>query len=77
MSTPFKNIFQQLHLIPTIRLLIFNLESQSAELAWKQLGLAGGGTLELEMGNTPNKNLGSQPTYLPPSSLTLNPKNFE
>lgn len=39
--------------------------------------LVNGGTLELQMGNTPNKNLGSDPATFPPSSIAANPKEFE
>jgi len=39
--------------------------------------IAGGGTLELTMGDTPNTALGSQPSSFPPASLQLNPENFE
>jgi len=36
-----------------------------------------GGTLELQMGNTPNKKLGADLKDLPPSSMTLNPQTLE
>ncbi|HTI98112.1 MAG TPA: GH92 family glycosyl hydrolase [Dongiaceae bacterium] len=36
-----------------------------------------GGTLELQMGNTPNKALGSNPADLPPSQLSMDPRDFE
>ena len=36
-----------------------------------------GGTLELQMGNTPNKALGASPADLPPSALSLNPQTLE
>lgn len=36
-----------------------------------------GGTLELQMGDTPNQALGSQPEDFPPSALTLDPRQFE
>ena len=39
--------------------------------------IAGGGTLELTMGDTPNTALGSQPSSFPPASLQLNPEKFE
>ena len=38
--------------------------------------IANGGTLELQMGNTPNKSLGSDPRDLPPSAMALNPASF-
>ncbi len=36
-----------------------------------------GGTLELQMGNTPNKKLGSSPADLPPAAMNLNPTTLE
>jgi predicted alpha-1,2-mannosidase len=36
-----------------------------------------GGTLELQMGDTPNKELGARPEDLPPSAMTLNPQALE
>ncbi len=36
-----------------------------------------GGTLELQMGNTPNKKLGADLKDLPPSAMTLNPQTLE
>jgi predicted alpha-1,2-mannosidase len=36
-----------------------------------------GHTLELQMGDTPNKNLGSNPDDLPPSTLATDPREFE
>jgi predicted alpha-1,2-mannosidase len=39
--------------------------------------IANGGTLELEMGNTPNKQLGASPADFPPSAMNLNPVTFE
>ncbi len=36
-----------------------------------------GGTLELQMGNTPNKALGSNPADFPPATMNLNPMNLE
>ena len=36
-----------------------------------------GGTLELTMGETPNKSLGSQESSLPPSSMAVDPSRFE
>ena len=40
----------------------------------KHTDIINGGTLELQMGNTPNRQLGSQPEDLPPSSLTWDGK---
>ena len=39
--------------------------------------IVNGGTLELEMGNTPNKQLGASPADFPPSAMNLNPVTFE
>jgi predicted alpha-1,2-mannosidase len=39
--------------------------------------IAGGGTLELTMGNKPNTELGSEPSSFPPASLQLDPESFE
>jgi predicted alpha-1,2-mannosidase len=36
-----------------------------------------GGTLELQMGDTPNQALGSKPEDFPPSALTLDPRPLE
>jgi predicted alpha-1,2-mannosidase len=38
--------------------------------------IAKGGTLELTMGNTPNKSLGADPALFPPASMNLNPAAF-
>ena len=39
--------------------------------------IVNGGTLELEMGNIPNKQLGASPADFPPSAMNLNPVTFE
>jgi predicted alpha-1,2-mannosidase len=39
--------------------------------------IANGGALELQMGNTPNKQLGADPATFPPSSIDLDPKTLE
>jgi putative alpha-1,2-mannosidase len=36
-----------------------------------------GGTLELEMGSTPNKKLGTSPADFPPSAMNLNPMTLQ
>jgi len=43
----------------------------------KHADLVSGGILQLQMGDTPNKKLGSNPDELPPSSLELNSKELE
>ena len=35
--------------------------------------IVNGGTIELQMGNTPNRKLGADPATFPPSALTFNP----
>jgi predicted alpha-1,2-mannosidase len=39
--------------------------------------IVNGGRLELEMGDTPNKDLGSNPTNFPPSAMAIDPEAFE
>jgi predicted alpha-1,2-mannosidase len=39
--------------------------------------LISGGTLELQMGNVPNKILGADPDTFPPSAMSVNPSMFE
>jgi putative alpha-1,2-mannosidase len=36
-----------------------------------------GGTLELQMGYTPNEKLGSDPASFPPSEMAFRPSDFE
>jgi predicted alpha-1,2-mannosidase len=43
----------------------------------RHANITNGGTLELEMGNTPNKELGVSPADFPPSAMDLNPVTFE
>jgi putative alpha-1,2-mannosidase len=38
--------------------------------------LISGATLELEMGDTPNRRLGTSPESLPPASATINPQSI-
>jgi putative alpha-1,2-mannosidase len=50
------------------------LNGQRLTKVWlKHSDLVNGGTLELEMGDTPNKNLGVAAGDLPPSALDLDP----
>jgi predicted alpha-1,2-mannosidase len=39
--------------------------------------LVNGGELELQMGNTPNKELGADPSTFPPSAMSVNPEKFQ
>ena len=46
------------------------------EVWFRHADLVNGGTLELEMGDTPNRRLGTEPTDLPPSAISMNPADF-
>lgn len=53
------------------------LNGQTIERVWfRHADIVGGGTLELEMGDTPNVLLGSSPSSFPPSSITVHPEDF-
>lgn len=43
---------------------------------FRHADIANGGTLELQMGNTPNRALGVAPESLPPSSAAINPQTL-
>ena len=43
---------------------------------FRHADIAGGGTIELQMGDVPNMTLGSQVSALPPSSINLDPATF-
>jgi predicted alpha-1,2-mannosidase len=43
---------------------------------FRHADVVNGGMLELELGNTPNKNLGAAPADLPPSAMAVNPGEF-
>jgi len=45
-------------------------------LWFRHVDLANGGTLELEMGSTPNKTLGTTPSSFPPSTIAVNPADY-
>lgn len=57
---------------------------QNIELDGKQLNqvwfrhadLVKGGTLKLQMGDTPNTSLGSDPSTFPPSAMSVNPESY-
>jgi predicted alpha-1,2-mannosidase len=54
------------------------LNGQSQSQVWiRHADIIHGGTLELEMGDTPNTQLGSNPTDFPPSTMATDPKAFE
>lgn len=53
------------------------LNGQSQSQVWiKHADVLNGGILELQMGNTPNKVLGTNPADLPPSAMALDPRAF-
>jgi len=59
-------------------ILSIRLNGQPLNQVWvRHADIANGGTLELQMGNTPNKQLGSDPATFPPSSIDLDPKTLE
>ena len=54
------------------------LNGQPQSHVWiKHADVIKGGTLELQMGNTPDKKLGADLKDLPPSAMTLNPQTLE
>lgn len=54
------------------------LNGQPQSRLWiKHANLVNGGTLELQMGDTPNQTLGVDPADLPPSAMTVDPAAFE
>lgn len=55
-----------------------SLNGKPLDRLWlKHSEIAAGGTLTLELSDTPNRQLGSDPSTFPPSALGLNPKDFE
>ena len=46
------------------------------EVWLRHADVVSGGTLELQMGNVPNRHLGVEPTDLPPSAISINPADF-
>ena len=54
------------------------LNGKPLDQVWfRHADISKGGTLELMMGDTPNKTLGTQPSSFPPSSLKLDPHDYE
>ena len=43
---------------------------------FRHADIVNGGTLEIEMGNTPNLTLGADPASFPPDSMAMNPQDF-
>jgi predicted alpha-1,2-mannosidase len=53
------------------------LNGQPWQKVWlNHVDIVNGGTLELQMGNTPNKNLGANPADFPPSTMATDPRDF-
>ncbi|MDB6110073.1 MAG: uncharacterized protein JWR69_1823, partial [Pedosphaera sp.] len=51
------------------------LNGRAQKQVWLGHGdIANGGKLELQMGNTPNKELGADPSAFPPSAMLLAPR---
>ena len=51
------------------------LNGQPHQQVWVNHGdIVNGGTLELKMSDTPNKDLGADPTTFPPSAMLLTPR---
>jgi putative alpha-1,2-mannosidase len=54
------------------------LNGQTRQKVWiTHADVINGGSLKLEMGDTPNTKLGSNPTDFPPSAMATDPKTFE
>jgi predicted alpha-1,2-mannosidase len=54
------------------------LNGQLQSKVWiRHADIVNGGTLELQMGATPNTQLGSNPADFPPSALNLNPQTYK
>lgn len=53
------------------------LNGQPLNQVWfRHADIADGGSLEMTMGNTPNRTLGADVSSFPPSSLTVNPEDY-
>ena len=46
------------------------------QIWFRHADIAKGGTLELQMGNTPNRSLGVGAASLPPASLAIDPSKY-
>ena len=47
------------------------------QIWFRHADIANGGTLDLMMGNTPNKSLGVAPSTFPPSSMQDHPEDYQ
>jgi putative alpha-1,2-mannosidase len=47
-----------------------------SQLWFRHADLVNGATLEIQMGDVPNRRLGADPADLPPSALAINPADF-
>jgi predicted alpha-1,2-mannosidase len=53
------------------------INGQPSRQVWfRHADIVNGGAIELEMGNTPNKDLGADPADFPPSAIALDPASF-
>jgi predicted alpha-1,2-mannosidase len=54
------------------------LNGKPLDKIWfRHADLVNGGTLDLTMGDTPNKELGSNPKFFPPDALNVNPADYQ
>ena len=54
------------------------LNGKPLDKIWfRHTDIVNGGTLELTMGDTPNKELGSNPKLFPPDALNVNPADYQ
>ena len=87
-SPVFDRITIRLHNGKTVRIICRNnskenkyiqnirLNGKNQKQVWfRHCDIANGGTIELEMGNLPNKVLGTEPITFPPSAVTFNPES--
>ena len=55
----------------------FRLNGKVSDRVWfRHADIVNGGTIELEMGNLPNKTLGTNPADFPPSTISFNPASL-
>ena len=55
-----------------------SINGQPGSRVWfRHADIVNGGTIELEMGNTPNRTLGADPADFPPSTMSFDPGTIE
>jgi len=53
------------------------LNGHTIDQVWfRHADISNGGTLELTMGNSPNRSLGADVSSFPPASLAVNPEDY-